>query len=174
MKESLDINMEPEKSYMLEFEGKVSRALTKQRIMLQLPPMPSQPPDRGPHTETTAFRLMEEELADRMKSVSQTGSGSSRMLKGPALLHKIKKQQRKIKTKATRISDVIGHTDITANPKAVARAGVVWSQIEVSRCEYQAIQDKAFETLDGDAGLAEAMVEDEEQWDWLMAIETKL
>ena len=28
-KESLDINKEPEKSYMLEFEGKVSRALKK-------------------------------------------------------------------------------------------------------------------------------------------------
>jgi hypothetical protein len=39
MKESLDINMEPERSYMLEFEGKVSRALTKQRVRLQLPPM---------------------------------------------------------------------------------------------------------------------------------------
>ena len=69
---------------------------------------------------------------------------------------------------------MISHTDITASPKAVARAGVVWSQIEVSRCEYKAILDEAFETLDGDEGLAEAMVEDEKQWDWLTAIADKL
>jgi hypothetical protein len=94
--------------------------------------------------------------------------------KGPALLHKIKNQQRKIKAKATAFSNLIGHTDIKENPKAVARAGVVWSQIDVSRCQYQAILDKAFETLDGDACLAEAMVEDEKQWDWLTEIEAKL
>jgi predicted secreted hydrolase len=51
---------------------------------------------------------------------------------------------------------------------------MVWSQIEVSRCRYQAILDEAFETLKGDEGLAEAMVEDEKQWDWLTAIATKL
>ena len=138
MKESLDINLKPEKSYMLEFEGKVSRALKKQRVRLQLPPMSSQTPDRGLHTEKVAFRLMEDELADRMTSVSQAGSTSSRMSKGPALLHKINNQQRKIKAKATAISNVISHKDIKENPKAVTRAGVVWSQIEVSRCEYQA------------------------------------
>jgi hypothetical protein len=101
MKELLDINMEPEKSYMLEFEGKVSRVLKKQRIRLQLPPMSSQPTDRGHHTENVAFRLMEHELANSMTSVSQAGSTSSRMSKGPALPHKIKNQQRKIKAKAT-------------------------------------------------------------------------
>jgi hypothetical protein len=36
IKESLDINMEPEKSNMSEFEGKVSRALTKQKVRLHL------------------------------------------------------------------------------------------------------------------------------------------
>jgi hypothetical protein len=61
---------------------------------------------------------------------------------GPALLYKIKNQQRKFKAKATAISFMIGLTDIKENQKAVARAGVVWSQ--VSRCEYQAILDKAF------------------------------
>ena len=78
-----------------------------------------------------------------------------------ALLHKIKNQQRKIKAKAMGISNVISHMDITANPKAVARAGEVWSQIEESRREYQSMLDEAFETLGGDAGLTEAMVDDE-------------
>ena len=44
----------------------------------------------------------------------------------------------------------------------------------MSRCEYQAILDEAFETLGEDAALAEAMVEDEKQWDWLTDIEAKL
>ena len=79
MRESLDINREPEKSYMLEFEGKVSRALKKQITRLQLPAIPSQQPDRRPQIETTAFRLMEDELANGMTLVSQTGSTASRM-----------------------------------------------------------------------------------------------
>ena len=36
------------------------------------------------------------------------------------------------------------------------------------------ILDEAFETLGDDAALAEAMVEDEKQWDWLTEIEAKL
>ena len=56
----------------------------------------------------------------------------------------------------------------------ISPAGVVWSQIEVSRCEYQAILDEAFETLGDDAALAEVLVEDEKQWDWLTEIEAKL
>jgi hypothetical protein len=41
-REALSIQVEPGKSYMLEFEGKVSRALKRQRIRLQLP-MPALP-----------------------------------------------------------------------------------------------------------------------------------
>ena len=62
-----------------------------------------------------------------MTSVSRAGSTSSRKSKSQALLHKIKNKQRKIKAKATAISNVISHMDITADPKAVARAGEVWS-----------------------------------------------
>jgi hypothetical protein len=83
-----------------------------------------------------------------------------------ALLHKIKNQQRKIKAKAMGISNVISHMDITANPKAVARAGEVWSQIEESRREYQSMLDEAFKTLGGDAGLTKAMADDEKQLGW--------
>ncbi len=127
MKELLDVNKEPQKSYMSEFEGKVSRALKKHRTILQLPPVPNQPPYRGPQQEISAFRLMEEEMIDGLTSVSQAGSTASKMSKGPALLHKLKSQQSKIKAKAPSISNLIGHSDITLNPKAVARAGIVWS-----------------------------------------------
>ena len=63
---------------------------------------------------------------------------------------------------------MILHSDITANPKAVARAGIVWSQIEIARCEYQAILDEAYEAMEGSDGMNEIMVEDEMQWDWLI------
>jgi hypothetical protein len=64
--------------------------------------------------------------------------------------------------------------DITANLKALPRAGVVWSQIEESRREYQSMLDKTFKTLVGDEGLAEAMIDNEKQWDWITEIEAKL
>jgi hypothetical protein len=56
----------------------------------------------------------------------------------------------------------------------VARADKVWSQIEKARCEYQTILDEAFNALEGSEGLAKALAEDENQWDWLLAIESKL
>jgi hypothetical protein len=60
MKELLDLNKEPQKSYMSEFEGKVSRALKKHRTRLRLPPVQNQLPDRGPQQEIYAFRLLED------------------------------------------------------------------------------------------------------------------
>jgi hypothetical protein len=122
VKEMLDVNKEPQKSYMSDLEGKVSRAIEKHRTKLQLPPgtAPDQPPDRPPQKEISAFRFMEEEMMDGMTAASQAGSTASRMSTGPALLHKLKSQQSKIKAKATAISNVIGHSEITSNPKAVA------------------------------------------------------
>jgi hypothetical protein len=171
----LDINKEPQKSYMSDFEGKVSRAIKKHRTRLQLLPGPAtyQPPDKGTQKEISAFRIMEEEMMDGLTSVSQAGSTASRMSKGPALLHKLKSKQSK-KAKATAIINVVGHSDITSNPKAVARAGIVWSQIEKARCEYQSILDEAFDALEGSDGLAEALVDNENQWDWLLSLESKL
>ena len=75
MEQSLDINKELEKSYMLEFEGKVSRALKKQRIKLQ--------------SQGTRVR---------------NPSTASRTLKGPELLQEIKSQRReKTATSSIRI-----------------------------------------------------------------------
>ena len=121
MKELLDVSKEPQKSYMSDFEGKVSRGIKKHRTRLQLPPGPNQPPYRGPQQEISAFRLMEDEMIDGLTSVSQTGSTASRMSKGPALLHKLKSQQSKIKAKATAISNVIGHSDITLTQKRLLK-----------------------------------------------------
>jgi hypothetical protein len=70
---------------MLEFKGKVRRALKSQRVKLQLPTMPSKPQD----TETTAVRRMEDKLANRGAPVSQTGATLTRVPKGQTLLHKI-------------------------------------------------------------------------------------
>jgi hypothetical protein len=72
------------------------------------------------------------------------------------------------------VSNVISDIDITENPKAMAKAGEVWSQIEKLRQEYQSMLDIAFDTMCGDEGLAEAMVDDEKHWHWLARIETKL
>ena len=120
------------------------------------------------------YSVVSSQQPERMTSVSRAGSTLSRKSKSQALLHKIKNQQRKIKAKAMGISNVISHMDITANPKAVARASEVQSQIEESRREYQSMLDEAFETLGGDAGLTEAMVDDEKQRGWIIEIEAKM
>ena len=59
---------------MLELKGKVSRAANKQKVRLQLPTMTNQQPERGHHMENVAFGLREDELADKMTSVSQADS----------------------------------------------------------------------------------------------------
>jgi hypothetical protein len=155
---------------MTNLEGKVSIAIKKHRTKLQLAPGPAR--DQIP--ENSAFRIMEEEFMDGLTSVSQAGSAASMISTGPALLHKLKSKQSKIKAKATAISNVLGHSDITSNPKAPAKAGIVWSQIEKARYEYQTILDAAFVTLEGTDSLVEALSEDENQWDWLLEIKSKL
>jgi hypothetical protein len=85
---------------MVRLTGKVSRALSKKKVKLQLPTMTNQLPERGHYKENVAFGLKEDELEDKMTSVSHADSTSSRMSKDTALLHKVKNQQRKIKAKA--------------------------------------------------------------------------
>ena len=69
---------------------------------------------------------------------------------------------------------MISHDDIKTNPKTLAKAGVVWSQIEILRCEYEHILDEAFSTLGDSDALNEALAGDEKQWEWLTKIEKKL
>ena len=56
---------------------------------------------------------------------------------------------------------------IMAGPvKAMAKAGEVWSQIGTSRQAYQSMVDIAFDTMGGNEGLAEAIADDEEGYNW--------
>ena len=55
IRESLDINREPEKSYMSEFEGRVSRALTAQEVRLKLATTQLEP-EKEKHTRTSQDR----------------------------------------------------------------------------------------------------------------------
>ena len=79
-----------------------------------------------------------------------------------AILHKIKNQQGKIKTRAKAVRNMISHTDIMDNQKAMAKAGEVWTQIGSSRQENQSLVEIAFDTMGGNEGLAEAIADDEE------------
>ena len=93
-REALSIHIEPEKSYMLEFEGKVSRALKRQRIRLQLP-TPALPKEEKtqiqyePSTSGTGTsRSKSQTKGEKEKNTLQEAPRSK------ALLHKIKNQQR--------------------------------------------------------------------------------
>jgi hypothetical protein len=92
IRESLDINREPEKSCMSEFEGKFSRALIKQKVQLQFA-------ERNPEQ-------------DQGSGISQEDAEQYRkfLIRTKARGHKIN-QQRKIKAKATAVSNVISHMD---------------------------------------------------------------
>jgi hypothetical protein len=167
MKEMLDVNKEPQKSYMSDLEWKVSRAIKKHRTKLQLPPGPAQTNHQTDYHKRKSlhFELWRKRWHDILIT---SWLHSVKDVNGPGTTRKLKSQQSKIKAKATAISNLIGHSDITSNPKAMTRAGIVWSQIEKARCEYQTILDAALEALEGSEGLAEALAEDENQWEELM------
>ena len=83
------------------------------------------------------FRMVEDELADHMSSVSQRSRSSSLSTtssKGKILLHKLRHCQNTIAVKATAISNAIAHPEIEKNLRAVSKAGIVWSTIENMRC----------------------------------------
>ena len=111
---------------MLKFEGKVSRALKRQRIKLQLP-MPALPSEeesqRQNELTNTRTRTSRKTENNSQMEGEKAGVTSRKAPHSQAFLHKIKNQQRKIKAKATAVSNVISQTDITENPKALAKAG---------------------------------------------------
>ena len=51
---------------------------------------------------------------------------------------------------------------------------MVWSQVEILRCEYEGILDDAFGALGDRVDLKEAVAGNDEQWEWLTKIEAKL
>ena len=64
IKEGLNPNAEPEKSYMLEYERKVDRAVNKHNKRLYVPVGPDSQPegDKDPDPDMVAIRRMEEDL----------------------------------------------------------------------------------------------------------------
>ena len=109
-----------------------------------------------------------------MKFVSRTWSITSKSSRGPALLHKLKHNKSKIKAKVEAVERVVFHQNIASKPKTLAKAGVVWSQVEILRCEYEGILDEAFGTMCDSEALKDAVAGEDEQWEWLTKIETKL
>ena len=156
VKEKLDISLEPEKSYMNEFISKVDRAFKKHRAKLQFTEEAVREPLQGGVEGTTSGKQQQpdEEQIRRLvdglgehRSASEVGSTTSRLSRRPALMHHIKRLQRTIKAKATAVERVLSHEGIEKIPRAVAKAGVHWSTIEVLRCEYQSALDEACECL---------------------------
>ena len=105
-KEGLDINLDPEKSYIKEFKDKLERARTKHKTRLGILPTSSsqsnpQMSGQVPPAESRADYIPgEDDLGDKMTSVSKTWSDISRSSRGPALLHKLKHNKSKIQAAA--------------------------------------------------------------------------
>ena len=158
-KEGLDITAGPEATYMKDIRTKVERAIMKQRKKMQIGTGVDQSMGAVGGLPDIRIRSQEEELDDHMSSVSQRSRSSSistTSSKGKVLQHKIRQFQNKISAKASAISNAIAHPGITDNPRAVTKAGMVWSTIEHIRCEYQALLDEACESLE--AGDIEAIL----------------
>ena len=170
IKEGLDMNQDPEKSYMKEYEDKVKRAVEKHKGRFAIGPNVSKPGDVG----ATNLHTMEKHLADNWSSASSMYSVTSKTSKGPTLLLKLKHKRAKIQAKAQAVENVISHEDIQSNPKSLTRAEVAWSKVDILRCEYEALLDEAYETLGENEELKEGAAQDTEQVEWLMGIETKL
>ena len=168
-KEGLDINKDPEKSYMREFEEKVRRAVDKHKAKF----VSVDGNRKDPAAEVPELDTVEKQLAD-WGSASSMFSVTSKASRGPTLLMKLKHKRAKIQAKAQAVDNVISHADIKANPKSLTRAEVAWSKVEILRCEYEAIMDEAYEVIGDNEELKQGVEEDTKQVDWLMGIETKL
>ena len=112
-----------------------------------------------------------------MTSVSQAGSRSgsvsSTASRGRIILHKIKRIQNTISAKAKALEKALGTPGIEGNPRAVAKAGIVWATIEHMRCGYQTLLDEACESV-GEAEIEVILKVDDTLWDSLTEIEAKM
>ena len=86
VKESLDINKEPENSYMKEYREKLQRAQTKHKTKLGILPA-NQEKAQPPPQPRTDFMPGEDDL---LSSVSRAWSTNSKLSTGPSLLHMLK------------------------------------------------------------------------------------
>ena len=169
-KEGLDINIDPEKSYMKYYEDKVKRAVDKHKARFVVL-------GEGGNAEASnavpTIDTVERQLA-QWDSASSMYSSTSKSSRGPTLLLKLKHKRAKIQAKAQAVNNVLSHGEIKDNPKSLTRAAVAWTKVEVLRCEYEAIMDEAYEVMGESEELKQGADEDTKQIDWLMGIETKL
>ena len=70
IRESMDINREPEKSFMLKFEGRVSQALTAQEVQLKSE-KPQLEPEKEKHTRTSQDRRFRKTGKAREREVQE-------------------------------------------------------------------------------------------------------
>ena len=177
-KEGLDINNGPESTYMQEWTARVERAIKKHRSKLQLPAeVEDNLASLGAAGGGVDIRRVEEDLVEHMVSVSESGSRgasvTSTSSKGKVLLHKIRRCQNTISAKATAVSNAIAFPGIENNPRAVAKAGIVWATVEHMRCGYQSLLDEAFDSVDVH-DVEDILKVDDELLDRLTAIEARM
>ena len=184
-KNALDCNVEPEKSYMMPFQEKVTRAIVRHKSKLSAwhaPPHDCTPQPQpwnmtaGPQAWRPPVQLtrnLDQELADEMlTSVSQV-TGISTISKGHVNIQKIKKYQKKITAKATAVSNVINKDGIERNGKALAKAGVVWGTIEDMSCDYQELLEACCDSVE-ESEMEEVLKADEAMWEWMAEVQGKL
>ena len=152
-KEGLDINSGPEFTYMKEWSAKVERSIKKHRTKLQITDQEEDDLiNLGAVGGVEDIRRVEEELAEQMGSVSESGSRTTSVTstssKGKVLLHKIRRCQNTISAKATAVRKALAFPGIENNPRAVAKAGIVWNTVEHMRCNYQALLDEACDSVE--------------------------
>ena len=76
-KEKLDINMDPEKSYMLDYERKVKLAIERQKKRLGILGEEAQSTGQGAaHSETSDLKQMEDDLNEQPTLARTTWAGS--------------------------------------------------------------------------------------------------
>ena len=192
-KEGLNIENEPEKSYLKSFSDRVSRAVERKRAKFVQVVQPrnllrealrdcavreAEEAQQADHSQAQqhGIRVASDDLdlMETMSNASGKWSSTSRTSQGPAFLHKIKYKQGKIKAKAMAVESVLKQPDILTNAKLLGKAGAAWGQAELHRTEYTAILEEAFENMGEDERLIQAIAGDEERETWLMGIEADL
>ena len=177
-KEGLYINSGPEATYMQEWTARFERSIKKHRTKLQMPAQEEEDLiNLGTVGGVADIRSVEEELFEHMSSVSESGSRATSVTstssKGKVLLHKIRRCQNTISAKATAVSNAIAVPGIENNPRAVAKAGIVWATVEHMRCGYQALLDEACDSVD-EKDIEDILEVDDALLDRLTEIEAKM
>ena len=165
--EGLDINRDPEKSYIAEKRNQLERLRAKRKerfSRLTGPQLLPLTPERFPGE-------------DDLRSVCSNSrfSSASQLSKGPALLHRLKQNKSKAKAKIEAVEKVVNHPNIGQNPRVLTKARITWNQVDELRYQYESILDEAFETLgDKNQELAAELATNDARNSWIETVEAKL